>query len=148
MHIKVVTEKDRAREKRKILKRLSEIQKTDIIFNGEHFYDIGGGHDFVFGFFDSYITKSGVEANDYCGTWRIGGEHGGEFTLNDGEWTRIERPEPIEVDWSNTDLTFPVVKNPRSRLLADAIVPVVPMAGPHSRKFIWQILWNWIKRKR
>ncbi len=152
MHIKYVTDKDREREKKKTLKNLKESQKTDIIFNGEHFYDIGGGHDFVFGWFTRYITKSGIEAtNYYGGTWMISGEHGGEYELKDAAWTKIDRPEPTKVDWNNVDLTFPVVKKTQASLLADDIVPVVPMAMPlampYRKKFVWQNLWNWLKKK-
>lgn len=64
---------------------------------------------------------------------------------------RLIDPEPTKVDWNNVDLTFPVVKKTQASLLADDIVPVVPMAMPlampYRKKFVWQNLWNWLKKK-
>lgn len=147
MHFKYVTEKDRAREKKKTLRNLKESQKTDIVFDGENFYDIGGGHDFVFGFFTSYITKSGVEATEYhSGLWRIGGDKGGEFNLTDGEWVKIEREEP-KPSGSFEDVKFPIVRNVPAVTVADKIQPVTPMPAPYAGQSGWKKLVNWLRGK-
>jgi len=127
MHLKVITEKQRLKERAKIVRDLKESQKTEYIFNDEYLYEVGRGHDFAFGFFTTYVTKSGIWATEYGNYWAIGAN---KYELVDGEWIELEEPEETVVDLSSVDFTFPVVKSTHSRLLSDELISVTPLNGP------------------
>jgi len=120
-HFVHVTEEDRKRELEETISNLTEEKKSDINFEGEDFYEIGSGHDFVYGWFNSYVTKSGVEATGYLGFWRIGGD---EYERKDDKFIKIPKEEYEPVDFS--DATFPVVKNVQAKTLGEDIVPIKP----------------------
>jgi len=107
-HIVHVTTEDQRRENEKIISELTEDKKSEFSFKGNYFYETGRGHAFLFGFFTSYITKTGIESWRYdSGKWSIGD---GRYDYVDGEFVLIPPPPPSEpVDWSSIE--FPRVKN-------------------------------------
>ncbi|MEK6829109.1 MAG: hypothetical protein AABY15_03200 [Nanoarchaeota archaeon] len=126
-HLEIVTEEDAKKKLQETIENLKEEQKTDIKFGDEFLYCLGNGHDFVFGFFTSYVTKSGAEATHY---WR--GNYWktsmGEYELKDGEFIKLPEVEVSNepLDWNEVMKGFPVVKNVSARTLADDLKPVKP----------------------
>ena len=134
MHIKIITEIQRLKERAKIVRNLKESQKTEFIFNNEYLYEVDNGHDFVFGFYTTYVTKSGIWVTEYGNYWAIGDK---KYELVDNEWIELEEPEETVSDLSSVDFTFPVVKSTHSGLLSDELTSVKPLNGPPSRFSKW-----------
>ena len=126
-HIVSHTDADERREREELIKNLSEDKKSEFVFKGEDLYYIGGGHAWLYGFFDEYITKSGIKAWGYhSGKWSI---EGNEYEYVDGEFIFIPPPPPSEpVDFSSIQL--PIVKNVSAKTLSDDLLPIKPIDKP------------------
>jgi hypothetical protein len=108
---------------------LSESNKTDIQFNNEYLYIAGNGHDFAFGFYDRYLTKSGVEAVCYTQSdWRIGGK---QYTYGNCVFTEVEQSA---VNSSNLDnmlnAPFDITLKAPCKTIGNDLVPELPMSKP------------------
>lgn len=127
-HFKHVTQEGIDRERKEIVSNIKEEDKSIFLFEGEYFYLVGGGHNFIRGFYREYATKKGLFATQYAGgLWVIGGENY-DYENN----TFIKRPE-VEVhnfDFSGANLSFPVIKNVPARTIAEDIQPVKPKKRP------------------
>lgn len=133
MDIEYVTSEDMERRDREIIASLSETQKSKYIFNDEPFYLIGTGHDFVYSFFNEYITKSGIKACQYLysGSWSINGDKY-KYAYESDTFIKIEIViEDRKIDFDN--MTFPVVRKiPGS--IADKLESVIPTTKPTTKK--------------
>jgi hypothetical protein len=127
-HIVFKTSEDIERENQETANAVTEEQKTEYTFNGENLYYLGRGHSFGYGFFNEYITKSGVKIWQYLsGRWTIHGNVGNDCELIDNELHLIPiKPTPPSkpVDWSSIE--FPTVKNVSESSLADKLPSVKP----------------------
>ena len=116
------------RRKKKVIDNLTEDQKTDIIWNNEPLYLIGRGHDFFRGFFNHFITKSGIELKKFIrrGEWVIDGEKD-NYTYTNTEWVRIVR-EPIKTKplGSFDSVQLPKVKRVFPGTISSEITPATP----------------------
>jgi len=101
-HIVHKTMTDIERENQETANAVTEEQKTEFVFNGENLYYLGGGHAFLNGFFNEYITKSGVKIWQYLsGQWTIFGNSDDDYELIDNELHLISKEptppsEPID----------------------------------------------------
>jgi len=129
-HFVYPTDEDIQRENEKIAFELKEEQKTEFVFNGEHLYELGRGHEFLNGFFTEYITKSAKKAWRYdSGKWNILGD---SYDYEDGNFVLIPRPEIKNepIDWN--EVVFPMVKN-LSGPIADKLPSVQPLIKPKNK---------------
>ena len=128
-HIVHKTPEDIERENQETANAVTEEQKTEYTFNGENLYYLGRGHSFGYGFFNEYITKSGVKIWQYLsGRWTIHGNAGNDCELIDNELHLIPiKPTPPRepIDWSS--IQFPTVKNVSESSLADKLPSVKPI---------------------
>ena len=115
---------DIERENLETAEKATEEQKSEYVFNGEPLYYLGVGHAFLYGFFNEYITKSGVKVWEYhSGRWTTNGD---DYELVDNELILIPPtpPTPSEsIDWSS--IKFPRVKN-LTGPIADQLISVKP----------------------
>jgi len=130
MYLDFIDDNEYNKRKQEAINSLTEEQKTDIIFEGEKLYYLGGGHDFVFSFFKEYVTKSGVEAKHYLSDdyWIINNV---KFLYKNNSFLLVvKKPKNIEqeTDWSN--FIFPIAKKIKPTLLSDLIEPVIPISKP------------------
>lgn len=110
-YLKFVTDKDEIKENEEKINNLTEKQKSEFVYKGYNFYELGVGHDFVFGFFTEYITKNGIKAwrYHYSGMWNICGE---KYDWDNINSVFIVRQKP-EVNTEHTkwdEIQFPKVK--------------------------------------
>lgn len=127
MNIRVVTREDIQKENIERASKVTEDQKRDIIFNGEHLYYLGVGHAWLWGFFNEYITKSGIILWEYDdGIWSVDHE---DFKLVNGEFEKIFYPETTQTPITE-DFKFPQVKNVNPMTLADQIFSIQPREKP------------------
>jgi hypothetical protein len=122
-HLDYKYQEDTERELREAIANLKEKQKTDFKFGNEYFYHVGGGHDFVHGFFNKYVTKKGVTATQYSRYWVINGE---DYDYKNDVF--IKRPvivyEPTKIKFE--DIQFPVIKNISAKTIAQDLPTVHP----------------------
>ncbi len=127
-HIVHKTMADIERENQETANAVTEEQKTEFVFNGENLYYLGSGHAFLNGFFNEYITKSGVKIWQYLsGQWTILGNSGDDCELIDNELHLIPKeptPPSEPIDWSSIE--FPRVKK-LSGPIADKLPSVKPI---------------------
>lgn len=123
-HFEVYTEADQKRDDEKKRSEIKEENKSEYNFNGEPFYVTSGGHDFVFGWFNEYMTKTGIKAYGYhSGRWVIGSE---EYYLNKkGEFEKLEYPER-DPNFTFENVSFPIVKNVGASTLVQDLPSVQP----------------------
>lgn len=125
-HFEVYTEADQKRDDEKKRSEIKEENKSEYSFNGEPFYVTGGGHDFVFGWFNEYMTKTGIKAWGYhSGRWVIGGntyklKKNGKF-----EKEEIFVRDP-NANFKFESVSFPIVKNVGTSTLAQDLPSVQP----------------------
>jgi hypothetical protein len=118
------TEEYIKREMEKQISELIEEQKTEFVFNGQFLYILGRGHDFLYGFFTEYITKTGIKARRYSsGIWYIDNNL---YDYKNSEF--IKRPKLIinteSVDFS--EISLPIIQKSFPKLLANDLVSVKP----------------------
>ena len=82
-HLVYTTEEDTKNETEKLTSQITEDKISIFSFKGESLYETGSGHNFVYGFYVEYITKTGIRATQYMsGLWNIGSD--------DYEWKNNE----------------------------------------------------------
>lgn len=122
-HFVIVTEADIENETKNLVSKITEDKVSEYVFNGESLYETGGyGHEFLNGFYNDYITKSGVRATRYhSGKWLIGND---EYLYENNKFVIIEKPKTYDINWD--DVTFPIIKNVNSRTISDELQSVTP----------------------
>lgn len=120
-HFVYITEDDIKYETEKQISELTEDKKTNFIFDGQNFYELGNGHDFCYGFFTEYLTKCGIRGRYYLsGKWMINNDW---YNFINDEFIII-RQETRNI--AKTDFTFPVIKNVNAKLLSDDLISINP----------------------
>jgi len=127
-HLVIVTDEDVKNETRKLVSEITEEMISKFLFKGEPFYEIGRGHDFVYGFYNEYITKSGIRAKQYfSGYWNIGGDG---YEIKNEEFIKIPKAGSYPIDWGK--LSFPIVKKVNAKTIASELISVTP--EPNTKK--------------
>lgn len=126
-HFEYKTDEDVKRENQELAKSVTEDKKSEYVFNGEDLYYIGVGHAFLYGFFNEYLTKSGIKAWQYhSGWWSIGNDR---YDYIDGEFVLVPPTPPSEpIDWAS--IQFPKVKN-LTGPIAGKLISVQPKENPN-----------------
>lgn len=108
-HLEVMYPQDVINSNIKLAKPLKN--KTDYIFNGEILYKTEGyGHSFMHGFYQNYLTKSGISVEHYYiqDKWLINNEF---YELIDNTFVLIPI-KPIQPFTGSFDnMTFPIIKS-------------------------------------
>lgn len=122
-HFVYVTDEDLKREIEKRILELTEDQKSDFVFENHHLYELGRGYDFIYGFYNEYLTKNGIQARQYLsGLWRINNEF---YKYKDSNFVL----EPKSIDEKPMDFSkvvFPVIKSISAKTLSGDIIDVSP----------------------
>ena len=123
-HFVYVTESDIENETKNLVSEITEDKVSEYVFNGESLYETGGyGHEFLNGFYNDYITKSGVRATRYhSGKWSIGNDG---YHYKNGKFVIIEKPKTYDINWG--DITFPVIKNVSPKTLGGELQSLKPI---------------------
>ena len=121
-HIVYTTEEDIKNETKKLVSEITEDKISIFSFNGESLYETGYGHNFVYGFYNEYITKTGIRATRYAsGLWNIGSD---DYEWKNNEFVIIPKAESHPIDWDT--LSFPIVKNVSDKTLANELQSIKP----------------------
>lgn len=123
-HFTYITDEDVKRETLKLVDNISEEDKSIFVFNGEILYKTKGhGHNFVYGFYQEYITKSGIRATQYLsGLWIIGNE---QYIYKNDNFKLLPKSE-VNENLSLENLSFPVIKNIQAKTISSDIISVKP----------------------
>jgi len=112
-----------------VVSNLTENKKSDIVFNKENLYHLGGGHDFLRSFFTEYITKSCIICRQFNGYWLIDGK---EYKYVNKEFIEViqesKNLNPINLE----DIKFPIIKT-APNLIGDQLMSVKPIQFPDDR---------------
>jgi hypothetical protein len=85
-----------------------ELEESDFVFNGESFYYIGRGHSFGFGFYEEYVTFSGILGRRYAsGNWLINSD---SYDYVDNEFVLIQKKPRQENPLDESSLNFTIIK--------------------------------------
>jgi hypothetical protein len=124
LHFKYITDEDIKRETLELVSNIKEEDKSIFVFNDESLYETKGhGHDFVYGFYQEYVTKSGIRANQYASSlWIIGND---SYFHKDGNFELIPKPEVNEISFDN--LSFPLAKQVHAKAVSTDLISVTPM---------------------
>ena len=119
-----MTEENVKSEINKKISKLTEEQKSEFIFNNQPLYKLGNGHNFLYGFFTEYLTKTGISARYYVnGRWYINGEF---YDYINSVFIKIPKIEtnlnPIDFN----SLSFPTIKNINIKTLSEDLIPIKP----------------------
>lgn len=121
-HLVYTTEEDIKNETKKLVSEITEDKISIFSFNGESLYETGYGHNFVYGFYNEYITKTGIRATRYAsGLWNIGSD---DYEWKNNEFVIIPKAESHPIDWAT--LSFPIVKNVSAKTLANELQSIKP----------------------
>ena len=121
-HLVYTTEEDIKNETKKLVSEITEDKISIFSFNGESLYETGYGHNFVYGFYNEYITKTGIRATQYAsGLWNIGSD---DYEWKNNEFVIIPKAESHPIDWDL--LSFPIVKNVSAKTLANELQSIKP----------------------
>ena len=121
-HFVYVTDEDRKKELQEKIDNLTEDKKSEYQFEGQDLYEIGSGHDFIFGWFVEYVTKKGLQATrHHNGTWGIGDDW---YDFKDNQFIKRPKVEYKPLDFSSVQ--FPIVKKVNDRTLGDDIKGIEP----------------------
>jgi hypothetical protein len=121
-HLVYTTEEDIKNETKKLVSEITEDKISIFSFNGESLYETGYGHNFVYGFYNEYITKTGIRATRYAsGLWNIGSD---DYEWKNNEFVIIPKAESHPIDWGT--LSFPIVKNVSAKTLANELQSIKP----------------------
>ena len=121
-HLVYTTEEDIKNETKKLVSEITEDKISIFSFNGESLYETGHGHNFVYGFYNEYITKTGIRATRYAsGLWNIGSD---DYEWKNNEFVIIPKAESHPIDWDT--LSFPIVKNVSAKTLANELQSIKP----------------------
>jgi len=121
-HLVYTTEEDTKNETEKLTSQITEDKISIFSFKGESLYETGSGHNFVYGFYVEYITKTGIRATQYMsGLWNIGSD---DYEWKNNEFVIIPKAESHPIDWDT--LSFPVVKQVSSKTISSNLINVKP----------------------
>jgi len=121
-HLVYTTEEDIKNETKKLVSEITEDKIYIFSFNGESLYETGYGLNFVYGFYNEYITKTGIRATRYAsGLWNIGSD---DYEWKNNEFVIIPKAESHPIDWDT--LSFPIVKNVSAKTLANELQSIKP----------------------
>ena len=121
-HLVYTTEEDTKNETEKLTSQITEDKISIFSFKGESLYETGSGHNFVYGFYVEYITKTGIRATQYMsGLWNIGSD---DYEWKNNEFVIIPKTESHPIDWDT--LSFPVVKQVSSKTISSNLINVKP----------------------
>lgn len=121
-HLVYTTEEDIKNETKKLVSEITEDKISIFSFNGESLYETGYGLNFVYGFYNEYITKTGIRATRYAsGLWNIGSD---DYEWKNNEFVIIPKAESHPIDWDT--LSFPIVKNVSAKTLANELQSIKP----------------------
>jgi len=127
-HFVYITEDDIKRETEKQISELIDDKKTDFIFNEQPFYELGGGHDFCYGFFTEYLTKNGIRGRHYAsGKWNINNDW---YNFINHDFVIIEQTTTNITPTDFNNMAFSVIKNVNAKLLTDYLVEIKPKERP------------------
>ena len=122
-HLVYTTEEDTKNETEKLISQITEDKISIFSFKGESLYVTGHGHDFGYGFYVEYITKTGIRATQYVsGLWNIGDNN---YRFNEGGFVLIPKAESHPIDWDN--LSFPIVKQVSAKTISSDLISVKPI---------------------
>ena len=130
--INFVTDEDQRKIDQERITKLTEDQKSEYKFQGEYFYELGRGHEFLMGFFTEYITKNGLTAWEYdSGIWRIQDQ---DYTYSNGEFQAepTHKTENRNIKWD--EISFPKVQKIHAKSISDDLVPEVPRESLNKKK--------------
>ncbi len=101
---------------------LTEDHKTKFSFNDQDLYVVGHGHDFLYGYFIKFLTKTGIEARRYIlGLWVIDGENY-EYIEN----SFVKCPK-LEKNVNNiSDINLPIIKKIFSETVSKNLISITP----------------------
>lgn len=128
-HLEYVYEEDVKRQNLDKAAKVKQDQLSEFVFEGEPLYKTGGyGHSFVWGFYDTYITKSGKAAEHYYirGLWLIEHEF---YEWLGGKFVVVPRRETKPLDLS-TPIPFPLIKSVIPKIKSTELISVQPMLPP------------------
>lgn len=126
--VEIKTLEDIKRENQELGKLVTEDKKSEYQFNGEYLYFVGVGHAWLDGFFNTYITKSGIKAIQfYEDKWSIDNI---EYAYDNGKFVQVQSTQvsDIPIDWDS--IPFPTVKNVSATTIADKLISVKPKDKP------------------
>lgn len=112
---------------------IREDQRSEFIFEGETLYrQPGRGHSFVYGFFRSYVTKSGKQAEHFFtrDLWLIENEF---YEWIDDKFVVLPRREFKPLDFSKP-IPFPLIKSAIPELKSMELLSVQPMTNNEFNK--------------
>jgi hypothetical protein len=123
-HFLFMTEEDVKSEINKQISELTEEQKSEFIYNNQSLYKLENGHDFCYGFFTEYITKTGIKVRYYVnGRWHINGE---VYDYINSEFIKIPKIERNLCPIDFKSLSFPIIKNINSKTLSEDLISIKP----------------------
>ena len=123
-HIVYVTEEDIKNEITKLVSEITEDKISIFKFKDEAFYYIGRGHNFVFGFYNEYITKTGIRAQQYMSEkWHIGAD---TYKFKDGDFIILTKPNSNTTPIDFNSISFPIVKNVNAKLISSDLISMSP----------------------
>ena len=122
MYLEYSSDEDRKKHLEELISNIEEKNISEFIFNGVPLYITKEyGHAFLYGFYNNYITKSGIFATRYYSWWHIDGK---DYDYKDNVFIERIIPESKPIDWN--DLYFPIIKNVSAKTIADDLVSVKP----------------------
>jgi hypothetical protein len=115
------------REIKKQISKLTEDQKSEYVFNEEPLYVLGRGHDFCYGYFIEYITKTGIIAKCFYSKimWCIAGEI---YDYKNNEFIKRAKIEPSDTNEFNDfyNLGLSIVRRTDNKSLASDLLSIKP----------------------
>ena len=132
-HLEYVYENNTKQENLNRAAKIKEDQRSEFVFQDEPLYKTEGqGHSFVWGFYRTYITKSGKLATHYFtrDLWLIEGEF---YELLDHKFVIVPRREYKPID-PNTPVPFPIIKSVTPKIKSTELFSVQPMSPPVKRQ--------------
>jgi hypothetical protein len=128
-YLEVITPEIQEKIDLETISNLRESQKSGIFFKGNEFYLLGRGHSFGMGFFNEYITKSGIKAKEFLGKWIIDNVDYDliidNFVIREyetDEWKSNKINESFNFDISS----LPVVKNIPQKTISSQLIKTKP----------------------
>lgn len=120
-----LTEEDVKLKISKQIYKLTEEQKSEFIYNNQPLYKLGTGHDFCYGFFTEYLTKTGINARCYINNiWHINGE---VYNYINSEFIKIPKIKRNLNPINFKNISFPLMKNSKTKTLAEDLISVKPI---------------------
>lgn len=133
MNIEPIYPEDVKRENERIASCLKEEQLSEFSFNGEPLYLIGQGHEFVYGHYNQYLTKSAKPARYYIlrNFWCIEGE---DYEYVDNEFVLLPKKEYKSLSLEDVkEFKFPIIKSTIPKIISNDLISVQPLMLPKKK---------------